>query len=107
MGYDLTQLRAAYKSILMGVGMMAFMHIYMNYTNPLVIQSVMPVKNAIESKLVQVHIFGKPAAGDLKRPWKASGSPFAALMGGGGAASTDKKSVESAERKGAGGAKEE
>ena len=30
--YDQTQLAAAYKQQLMGMGMMAFMHIYMKYT---------------------------------------------------------------------------
>lgn len=38
--YDQTQLKAAYKSVLMGVGMMAVMHLYFKYTNPLVIQSL-------------------------------------------------------------------
>jgi hypothetical protein len=38
--YDNTQLRAALKGVLMGVGMMAVMHFYFKYTNPLVIQSM-------------------------------------------------------------------
>ena len=84
--------------------MMAFMHIYLKYTNPLLIQSIIPVKGAFEGNLVKVHIFGKPAVGDLKRPWKASGG----MMGmGQGAPVTDKASVEAAERAGRGGAKEE
>ncbi|RPA74165.1 inorganic phosphate transport PHO88 [Ascobolus immersus RN42] len=102
--YDQTQLKAAYKSTLMGIGMMAFMHIYMKYSNPLFIQSIMPLKSAFESNLVKVHIFGKPAAGDLKRPWKASGFMGAA---GAGETKTDKKSIENAEKVARGGAKEE
>ncbi|KAL7276842.1 phosphate transporter (Pho88) [Rhizina undulata] len=102
--YDNTQLKAAYKSVLMGVGMMGVMHIYFKYTNPLLIQSIIPVKAAIESKLVQVHIFGKPAIGDLKRPWKQQG--FMQGMQGGDVKS-DKKAIEEAERSGRGGAKEE
>lgn len=102
--YDQTQLRAAYKAVLMGVGMMAVMHIYFKYTNPLLIQSIIPLKGAFESKLVQIHIFGKPASGDLKRPWKAAG--FMQGMQGGDVKS-DKKAVEEAERAGRGGAKEE
>ncbi|KAI5787310.1 inorganic phosphate transporter Pho88 [Geopyxis carbonaria] len=102
--YDNTQLKAAFKSVLMGVGMMGVMHIYFKYTNPLLIQSIIPVKGAIESKLVQIHVFGKPATGDLKRPWKAAG-----MMGGmgGGEIKTDKKSIEEAEKTGRGGVKEE
>jgi len=102
--YDNSQLKAAYKSQLMGVGMMAVMHIYMKYTNPLLIQSILPVKSAFESNLVKVHVFGKPASGDLKRPWKAAGG----MMGmGQGEVKSDKASIEAAEKAGRGGAKEE
>ena len=102
--YDQNQLSAAYKGQLMGVGMMAFMHLYLKYTNPLLIQSIIPVKSAFEGNLVKVHLFGKPAVGDLKRPWKASGG----MMGmGQGEVKSDKASIEAAERAGRGGAKEE
>jgi hypothetical protein len=102
--YDQNQLSAAYKGQLMGVGMMAFMHLYLKYTNPLLIQSIIPVKGAFESNLVKVHIFGNPAVGELKRPWKASGG----MMGmGQGEIKSDKASIETAERAGRGGAKEE
>ncbi|KIW97806.1 uncharacterized protein Z519_01390 [Cladophialophora bantiana CBS 173.52] len=102
--YDQNQLSAAYKGQLMGIGMMAFMHLYLKYTNPLLIQSIIPVKSALESNLVKVHVFGNPAVGDLKRPWKASGG----MMGmGQGETKTDKASIEAAERAGRGGAREE
>jgi hypothetical protein len=102
--YDNNQLQSQYKSQLMGCAMMGFMHLYLKYTNPLLVQSIIPVKGAFESNLVKVHIFGKPAVGELKRPWKAGGG----LMGmGQGAPVTDKASVEAAERAGRGGAKEE
>lgn len=68
-------------------------------------EGIIPLKGAIESKLVQIHVFGKPAVGDLKRPWKAAG--FMQGMGGGGDVKSDKKTVEEAERSGRGGAKEE
>ena len=99
--YDGSQLRQAWRGQLMGVGMMAVMHLYFKYTNPLLIQSIIPVKSALESNLAKVHLWGKPASGDLKRPWKASG-----FMQG-GELKTDKKSIEAAERSGRGGAKEE
>jgi len=104
--YDNSQLKAAFKGVLMGVGMMAVMHIYFKYTNPLLIQSIIPVKSAIESKLVQVHILGKPAIGDLKRPWKAAGF-MQGLSTGAAEPSSDKKSIEEAEKSGRGGVKEE
>ncbi|KAI9800473.1 MAG: hypothetical protein M1833_003359 [Piccolia ochrophora] len=102
--YDTSQLRSLYKSQLMGVGMMAVMHVYFKYTNPLLIQSIIPLKGAFEGNLVKIHLFGKPASGDLKRPFKAGGG----LMGGmQGEPKGDKKSIEAAERSGRGGAKEE
>jgi len=102
--YDQGQVAAAYKAQLMGVGMMAFMHIYLKYTNPLLIQSLIPVKGAFESNLFKVYILGRPAVGELKRPWKASGG----MMGmGAGDTKSDKASIEAAERAGRGGVKDE
>jgi hypothetical protein len=102
--YDQTQLKALYKAQLMGVGMMAVMHLYFKYTNPLLIQSIIPVKGAFEGNLVKIHLLGSPATGDMKRPWKASGG----MMGmGGGEIKSDRASIEAAERSGRGGVKEE
>ncbi|KAI9893656.1 MAG: hypothetical protein M1814_005871 [Vezdaea aestivalis] len=101
--YDNSQLRSAYKGQLMGVAMMAGMHLYMKYTNPLLIQSIIPVKSAIEGNLAQIYLFGKKPIGDLKRPWKAAGFPGMPAQD----IKSDKKSVESAERSGRGGAKDE
>ena len=103
--YDQSQLRNQFKSQLIGVAMMAFMHLYMRYTNPLIIQSIIPLKTALESNLVKVHIRGQQATGELARPWKAGGGLLAGLQPG--EVKTDKKSVEAAERSGRGGAKEE
>jgi len=104
--YDLQQLRTQFKGQLMGIGMMAFMHGYLKYTNPLLIQSIIPLKGVFENNLVKIHIMGMSATGELKRPFKAGGGFMSALQGGGGVAS-DKKSVEAAEKAGRGGAKEE
>lgn len=104
MEYDNQQLQSAYKQQLMGVAMMAFMHLYLKYTNPLLIQSIIPLKGVFESNIAKVHLLGKPASGELKRPWKAAGG----FMGmGQGEIKTDKASIEAAERAGRGGAKEE
>ncbi|KAK3074642.1 phosphate transporter (Pho88) [Teratosphaeriaceae sp. CCFEE 6253] len=106
--YDISQLRGLFKAQLMGVGMMGVMHIYFKYTNPLLIQSLIPLKGAFEGNLVKVHVMGVPAAGDLKRPWKAAAGMMGMMGGqGGGEIKTDKKSIEAAERAGRGGAKEE
>ncbi|KAI1087855.1 inorganic phosphate transport PHO88 [Rostrohypoxylon terebratum] len=103
--YDSQQIKNSFRSQLMGIAMMSFMHLYMKYTNPLVIQSIIPLKSALESNLVKIHVFGQPASGDLKRPFKQA----AGLMGGlqSGPAQSDKKAVEAAERAGRGGVKDE
>ncbi|KAF9694852.1 hypothetical protein EKO04_006841 [Ascochyta lentis] len=103
--YDLQQLRALFKGQMMGVGMMAVMHLYMKYTNPLLVQSIIPLKGAFEGNLVKVHLFGQPATGDLARPWKAAAGFMGAMQGG--EIKTDKKSIEAAERAGRGGVKDE
>lgn len=105
--YDKQQLRGLYKAQLMGVGMMAVMHLYFKYTNPLLVQSIIPLKGAFEGNLVKVHLLGQQATGDLKRPWKGNAGLMGAMQGGGGEIKTDKKSIEAAERAGRGGVKEE
>lgn len=105
--YDQQQLKGLFKSQLMGLGMMGVMHIYFKYTNPLLIQSIIPLKGAFEGNLVKVHLLGKPASGDLKRPWKAAAGMMGALQQGQGEIKTDKKSIELAEKTARGGAKEE
>ena len=105
--YDRGQLRALFKSQLMGVGMMAVMHLYFKYTNPLLIQSIIPTKGAFEGNLVKIHLLGQPASGELKRPFKAAGGLMGAMQGQTGEVKVDKKSIEAAEKAGRGGAKEE
>ncbi len=103
--YDTAQLKQAFRGQLMAVGMMGFMHLYMKYTNPLMIQSIIPVKSLFESNLVKIHLYGQPAAGELKRPFKAAAGFMSSLQGG--QTQSDKKAVEAAEKAGRGGAKEE
>lgn len=103
--YDTTQLKNLFRSQGMGVLMMGFMHLYLKYTNPLIIQSIIPLKGAFESNLAKIYIWGQPASGDLKRPFKQGGGFMQGLQSG--PAQSDKKAVEAAERSGRGGAKEE
>ena len=100
--YDLQQVNSQIKSIFTGMAMMGFMHLYMKYTNPLLSQSINPIKSAFESKIVKIHLFNQEAKGDLVRPFKA-----ASLFGGAAGSTTDKQSIEKAEISGAGGIKEE
>ena len=104
--YDLQQLKSAYKAQLIGMAMMAFMHGYLKYTNPLLIQSIIPLKGVFENNLVKIHLFGTPATGDLKRPFKAP-QGFMSSLSGGAEVTSDKKSIEAAEKSGRGGVKDE
>lgn len=103
--YDLKQIDSSIKGIFTGLFMTGFMHLYMKFANPLVMGSISPIKGALEANIVKIHLFNKPATGDLKRPFKAAPSLLAGLTGGN--VKTDKASIEKAETAGTGGIKEE
>mmetsp|Transcript_3418 Transcript_3418/g.3324 ORF Transcript_3418/g.3324 Transcript_3418/m.3324 type:complete len:193 (-) Transcript_3418:82-660(-) len=105
--YDLKQVNSQIRSVFTSLAMMGFMHIYMKYTNPLVMQSISSVKSALEANIVKIHLFGTPASGDLKRPFKAAPGFLQALSGAQQDVKTDKHSIETAEISGAGGIKED
>lgn len=105
--YDLKQIDGQIKSIFTSLAMMGVMHLYMKYNNPLVMQSISSVKSALETNIVKIHLWGQPASGELKRPFKAAPSIFLAFTGGAGDVKTDKASIDAAETAGSGGIKEE
>ncbi|PWN41176.1 putative PHO88-involved in phosphate transport [Ceraceosorus guamensis] len=100
--YDLSECSKATRGVLMGTIMVGFMHLYMGYTNPLVIQSILPIKNALESKEARIWLWGQPATGELKRPFKAPPGMFGMAAPG---PATDKAAITAAEK--AGGKKDE
>lgn len=79
--YDLEQVSAALKSVGQGIAMMGFMHLYMKYTNPLVLQTIMPLKSALENKLVQIHLLSRSGP-DFVRPFQTP-SLFGDMLGKG------------------------
>ncbi|EPY53357.1 pho88 family protein [Schizosaccharomyces cryophilus OY26] len=74
--YDNDQLQKAKKSSMIGVAMMAFMHLYMGYAQPLVLQSILPLISLFTNQLTSIYILGKAAEGSLARPFAASGGMF-------------------------------
>lgn len=56
--------------------MMAFLHLYLKYTQPLFVQAIMGIKGLYEAKTVKIHILGQAAEGDLKRPFKGPAGMF-------------------------------
>ena len=73
--YDLSQIKVQLNQIVMGVGIMAFLHFKFGYVRPVVIQTVLGLKNIMNTQLFKVYVRGLPAVGDLARPWKAP-NPF-------------------------------
>ncbi|KAF8583732.1 inorganic phosphate transporter [Ramaria rubella] len=105
--YDLSEVSKLLKGVYMGLGMMVFLHVYLKYTQPLFVQALMGLKNLYEAKPVAIHIFGRKAEGDLKRPFKGAPSMFGGSSYiAGGAPATDKAAIDEAEKR-VGGAKEE
>jgi len=94
--YDLSETSKLIRGALVGVAMMAFMHGYLKYTQPLFIQALMGLKSLYDAKPVAIHVLGKPAEGELKRPFKAGG-----LMGAAGGPQTDKAAIDQAEKRAA------
>ncbi|KIP11048.1 hypothetical protein PHLGIDRAFT_64642 [Phlebiopsis gigantea 11061_1 CR5-6] len=92
--YDLGEMSKLMRGVYMGVAMMAFLHGYMKYTQPLFIQSLMGLKGLYDSKLVSIYLQGQPAEGDLKRPFKAAGGFLGAAE-----PQTDKAAIEEAEKR--------
>ncbi|KAG6896173.1 hypothetical protein C0992_009867 [Termitomyces sp. T32_za158] len=93
--YDLSETSKLLRAAYMGIAMMAFMHLYLKYTQPLFIQALMTLKNLYDAKLVAIHVLGKKADGDLKRPFKTAGM-FGAPPSG---PATDAASIAEAEKR--------
>jgi len=77
--YDLKEVSKNTPSMLIGIAIMAVMHLKFGYTQPLLIQSVMPLKSLYENPIIRIHILGYPATGDLARPFKAPPGLMSAL----------------------------
>lgn len=90
--YDQQQVWQQIKQVAMGVAILGLVHYKWGYVQPLLFQSILPLKNVIDASVYKVHLLGKPAEGDLKRPWKAA-SPLDAF-GGSGAAATNPTGVD-------------
>ncbi|VDB92052.1 unnamed protein product [Peniophora sp. CBMAI 1063] len=93
--YDLGETSKAIRGAYTSLAMMGFLHLYMQYTQPLFVQAVMAFKTLYDSKVFKIHVLGQPAEGDLKRPFKVA-SLFGAAAG---EARTDKAAIEEAEKK--------
>ncbi|KXN67192.1 inorganic phosphate transporter, partial [Conidiobolus coronatus NRRL 28638] len=73
--YDRAELMKALQGVVMGMAFLGFLHLKMGYVQPLFLQSILPLKNLFDNKLVKIYILGQKAEGALKRPWIAA-NPF-------------------------------
>ncbi|KTW30568.1 uncharacterized protein T551_01851 [Pneumocystis jirovecii RU7] len=94
--YDISELKKAIKQSLIGFCMILVMHLYFKFSQPLLVQSILPLKTVLEGKIVQLHLWRRPATGELKRPFKKPSGLFGVSMGDD--VKTDKKSIEQAEK---------
>ncbi|KAF8966974.1 inorganic phosphate transporter Pho88, partial [Flammula alnicola] len=75
--YNLAKTPKLLYSTYMSITMMAVMHIYFHFIQPLFIQSFIGLKNIYNVKPVTIYVLGKPATGELKHLFKTT-SMFAA-----------------------------
>jgi len=90
--YDLQEVSKLCRGVYIGMAIMGVMHLYLKYTQPLFIQALMGIKNVYDAKPVAIHLFGKIAEGDFKRPFKSGG-----MFGTAADPVTDKASIKEAE----------
>lgn len=90
-----------FRLIPQGIFIMAVMHLYMKWSQPLLMSSVMAIKSALEHNETSIHLFGAKAEGARSRPFKSAPGLMDSLTGTGGAPTTDAASIKEAERAGA------
>ena len=74
--HAILRVRIQIKGVFTSVAMMAFLHIYLKYSQPLFVQAIMAFKSLYEAKTVKIHVLGQKAEGDLKRPFKTGPGLF-------------------------------
>ena len=65
----------------------------MELTHRLIVQSIVPLKNALDSNMAKIWIWGVPATGDLKRPFKPAPGLLSGLAGDNAAAGPQTEKV--------------
>jgi hypothetical protein len=84
------------KQSLTGIGMIVFLHFQFKFIQPLLVQSILGFKTFFTTKQARLHIWGHPAVGDLKRPFRLE-APFG-MVDEKKQPRTDKGSIKKAEK---------
>lgn len=69
--YDLQELRKAATQLLIGIGFTTLLVYKFEIRQVLILQAIFALRGLYSNQLVQIHLLGRPATGDLKRPFKA------------------------------------
>lgn len=86
--YDIDQVQQFIKSTVTSIVIISVMHFQFKFTQPLLMQSIMPIKNFLAHKEALIHLWGDAPEGNLARPFTAE-NPLGALtsfLGGGDSA---------------------
>lgn len=73
--YDAIEVGKQLQQIVVGTIIMFVIHYWFGIVQPLFLQIIIPWKSVIAQPLVQIHLFGFPSTGALKRPFKQP-NPF-------------------------------
>ena len=99
MDYDIAELRKVAQQTMFGAVITLALFWYKGYLQPMVFQALLLPMSTLDHQLFHMYVLGRPATGDLERPWKEE-NPFAAMMGG-----QDGEGEQAAEGEGAADAK--
>jgi hypothetical protein len=93
--YDYGELKKQLQQIFIGAAIITAMHFQWGYVQPMLLQSILPLKNILWSPVFRVHLLRQvpTESNGLMRPWVAD-NPFASLTGAGAEPqSTEEKEV--------------
>ncbi|KAI8997640.1 inorganic phosphate transporter Pho88 [Pilobolus umbonatus] len=93
--YDVDQIKQFIQSSATSIAIISLMHFQFKFTQPLLMQSILPIKNLLTHKVALIHLWGDAPEGALKRPFIVE-SPFAGItnMLSGGATETPAVTAE-------------
>jgi hypothetical protein len=90
--YDVDQVNQFIKSTLTSVIIISIMHLKFKFNQPLLMQSIMPIKNLLVHKEALIHLWGDAPEGNLARPFAAE-NPLSGLTSMFGSGNTEAAST--------------
>jgi hypothetical protein len=80
--YDLQQLRNLFSQLAMQSGMVVAIHLYAEYTFPILLQVMLLPYTLVTHPTFKIHMKNQDPSGDLSRPFNdATGNPFVRELG--------------------------